>query len=123
MPSCACGCGTPVKRRYVHGHNPSGGWNKGVSKRLSELRELVEKATPATCQIVEWSLLPSGYATVGWKGRVAKAHRVTWELVYGPVSDGVDLHHTCGARNCVNWLHLEPMDHAEHTSHHRRQNA
>ena len=42
------------------------------------------------------------------------AHRVAWELLVGPVSEGHDLHHLCGSRACVNPDHLEPRLPHEH---------
>jgi hypothetical protein len=34
-------------------------------------------------------------------------HRLSWELVNGPIPQGLFLDHLCRVRNCVNPLHLE----------------
>ena len=44
-------------------------------------------------------------ATAGEK----TAHRFAYELLVGPVPDGLELDHLCRIRNCVNPRHLEPV--------------
>lgn len=41
------------------------------------------------------------------------AHRITYELVVGPVPDGLQLDHLCRNRACINPDHLEPVSLAE----------
>ena len=51
-----------------------------------------------------------GYGAIG-KNRLA--HRVAFELLRGPIPDGLELDHLCRVRNCVNSEHLEPVTHRE----------
>jgi len=42
-----------------------------------------------------------------------KAHRFGWELLVGPIPDGLEIDHLCRNHGCVNPDHLEPVTHAE----------
>lgn len=51
----------------------------------------------------------SGYAAY-WDGaRVVRGHRYLYELLLGPVPEGLVLDHLCGVPSCVNPGHLEPV--------------
>lgn len=54
-----------------------------------------------------------GYGSVKWNKRVRPAHLVAWELVRGPVPDGLCIDHLCRNTRCVNPDHMEPVTNAE----------
>lgn len=66
-----------------------------------------------------------GYGRIGRNYRQELAHRVAYELLVGPVPDGMQLDHLCHTRDkscnggpcqhraCVNPAHLEPVTQAE----------
>jgi hypothetical protein len=43
----------------------------------------------------------------GETGRTRSAHRVAYELTYGPIPKGMTIDHLCRVRRCVNPTHLE----------------
>lgn len=47
-----------------------------------------------------------GYGKLGIDGRDIGAHRLAWELAYGPIPAGLFVLHTCDVRRCVNHAHL-----------------
>lgn len=50
-----------------------------------------------------------GYALVQHDGKLRPVHRLLYELLRGPIPEGLQLDHLCRVRNCVNPYHLEPV--------------
>ena len=50
-----------------------------------------------------------GYGQFNVGHRICYAHRVAYELVVGPIPDGLELDHLCRNTLCVNPDHLEPV--------------
>lgn len=55
----------------------------------------------------------SGYGKVLTFRSIRAAHRVLYELLVGPVPEGLELDHLCRNAGCVNPGHLEPVTHQE----------
>ena len=57
----------------------------------------------------------SGYGRLQVEGRETQAHRFAYELLIGPIPDGLDIDHLCRNRGCVNPAHMEPVTPTENT--------
>jgi hypothetical protein len=49
-----------------------------------------------------------GYGQLHVDGKSKRVHRLMYELVVGPIPEGLDILHSCDVRNCCNPAHLRP---------------
>lgn len=69
----------------------------------------------------EWQGRRQGnYGRIGGGGFHVLAHRLAYQLVVGPIPDGLDIDHLCFNPPCVNPFHLEPVTRSENS---RRRHA
>lgn len=65
----------------------------------------------------EWQGPTSGgYGVIGAGGRkcpLIRTHRLSYELLKGPIPDGLEIDHLCKNRRCCNPEHLEAVTKAE----------
>lgn len=54
-----------------------------------------------------------GYGTFRIGNKSLLAHRVAYELEYGPILDGLEIDHLCGNKSCVRPDHLEAVTREE----------
>lgn len=67
---------------------------------------LVGQEAPEACWEWDGRRNEKGYGTLSFAGRFARAHRVAWELTYGPIPDGMVICHRCDNPPCCNPAHL-----------------
>lgn len=77
------------------------------------VRQVRAGFTPCWCWIGR--LNRNGYARGWWNGREPVLHRVTFELLRGPIPAGLILDHECRNRACINPEHAEPVTHQVNT--------
>lgn len=59
----------------------------------------------------EWTAVRNqgSYGRFYVEGKKEMAHRVAYELIEGPIPEGLQLDHLCRNRACINPAHLEPV--------------
>jgi hypothetical protein len=56
-----------------------------------------------------------GYGAITANGKAWRAHRLSYEVLVGPIPEGLVLDHLCNTPQCINPEHLEPVTVAENT--------
>ena len=71
--------------------------------------EYIMQRIDASGDCWEWTLTPDayGYGIAHLGGKDIKAHRLVYELLVGPIPDGLVTDHLCLNRICVNPDHVE----------------
>jgi HNH endonuclease len=82
-----------------------------VTEQTRLIRFWSKVDTSGACWLWTGQKTRLGYGYVKWRQRSMLPHRVAYQLLVGPIPDGLELDHLCRNRLCVNPNHLEPVDH------------
>ena len=98
---------------------PSPHLNKGAAMMTRDSEELLETLLDNSIPVTEsgcWIWLLStnfGYGQFAWKGKQLRVHRVMYELLRGPIPEGLVPDHLCQVKCCINPWHLEAVTQRE----------
>lgn len=76
-------------------------------ERIARFWSLLDKESdPNGCWLWTKAKRRRGYGQFKVKGKSLLAHRIAWELTYGPIPDGLRTCHHCDQPSCANPEHL-----------------
>lgn len=87
----------------------------GSLRVSAEVRFWAQVDKTQTCWLWTGSGTPTGYGQIGVNGRKQYVHRYAYELLVGPIPEGLTIDHLCRNPPCVNPSHMEPVTQAENT--------
>jgi len=83
---------------------------------MTKIERFLNKVSPepmSGCWIWTGSCFRLGYGSVRFEGKTRSAHRLAWELLRGPIPEGLNVLHKCDVPSCVNPDHLFAGTHQE----------
>jgi hypothetical protein len=112
------------RREYYKLHPEKKPW-RGVRRILAMIvtsqileRFLAKVEFPDDVENECWSWIgnchQAGYGVFVISGAPYLSHRLSYDHFWGPIPEGMELHHNCGTKLCVNPRHLEPISKSDH---------
>lgn len=112
------GCTRPLRYKRHRLCHPCYEWLRRRGQLAVRSRDPVERFwshvdRSGSCWVWTATTGTHGYGRVFWLGKQRQAHRIAYELIVGPIPEGLELDHLCRNRACVRPNHLEPVQQAE----------
>lgn len=85
--------------------------NESEKSRIARFWNRVVKTD--TCWIWIGAHTVSGYGTVIRNKKTIYAHRVSYEMAFGPIPKGLEIDHLCNTPACIRPDHLRAVTHRE----------
>ena len=86
-----------------------------VAALAARLWEKVPASTADGCWEFQAARTPFGHGMIWFAGGMRRAHRIAYELVRGPIPQGLVIDHLCLNPACCNPMHLEVVTAEENT--------
>lgn len=82
-----------------------------IGDDFARLMSKIDKS--GSCWYWLGAVTSTGYGNFYLQGKYLGAHKAVYQMLIGPVPEGLELDHLCRVRACVNPDHLEPVTHRE----------
>lgn len=100
-------------RRWRNGGDPEYRIGRDEALFAERFWAKVDRSYPTHCWIWTGTIAAQGYGRTHFRNKKIPAHRAAWELVNGPIPEGLVIDHLCRNPPCVNPAHLEPVTNGE----------
>lgn len=102
-------CSGHYNRWQRHGSAMAGGVLYRRGRSLAQRLWSKAPVDEAGCWVWQGGRSDTGYGTIRADGQTLLVHRVAYELVKGPIPEGLTIDHLCRVRTCINPDHLEAV--------------
>lgn len=119
---CMCGCGQPTRPAVITRKDRGEVKGQPVRYVFGHYGRVPDPVldTETGCLLYQGYVDSSGRARGGRQSPTGKSlpYQLAWEVVHGPIPEGMHIHHACGDPRCVSVDHLTLISPQEHAAIH-----